>query len=85
MARVVRWAAALVYVAALAVSIHDAGLPLDRERIALWLVGALAITGIGRSPCETLVLVRSWWWSSSPTTSPGVWPTVWGSRSNGRR
>jgi hypothetical protein len=59
-ARIIRWAAALVYTAALAVSIHNVGLPLDRERLALWLVVALAITGIGRSPREALFLVRDW-------------------------
>jgi membrane-associated phospholipid phosphatase len=55
-----RWAAACLYVVALAAYTSAYGIPVQRELVIAWTCGALAVASIGRPPREILQLVLDW-------------------------
>jgi membrane-associated phospholipid phosphatase len=57
---VVRWCAAVLYVAALAAYTSAYGIPVQRELVISWTCGALAVASIGRPPREILQLLIDW-------------------------
>jgi len=56
----IRWILLLIYVMHLVDEASDHGVPLDRERIVLWICGGLLISTIGRSWKSSIRLVLDW-------------------------
>jgi len=59
-ARPLRWVLAAVYATVFVQQAVTTGIPFDNWRLLAWLVGALAISCIGRPRKEALHLVRDW-------------------------
>lgn len=57
---VARWAAMVLYFAALGVWSASNGIPVQRELVIAWVCGALACASIGRPPREILRLILDW-------------------------
>jgi hypothetical protein len=55
-----RWAAAVLYVLALAAYTDAYGIPVQRELVIAWTCGALAVASIGRHPREIVQLALDW-------------------------
>lgn len=58
--RVVRWVVAIAYAAYFVRRYQQQGFPFDRERVMLWIAGALLITGIGHGLRRPFQIALDW-------------------------
>lgn len=58
--RAVRWATFVAYVVFFVFWVDEHGFPFDRLQFIVWVVGALAISCLGRSPLQAVWLLIEW-------------------------
>jgi hypothetical protein len=56
----VRRVALGIYAVVFVISANENGVPIDRDRVLLWVVGALLCASIGKSPMQIVWLVVDW-------------------------